>query len=306
MGTVRKRKSRKKDYAHARLWPALFIGPHAIVFALFFLVPAIFGIYISFTSWSLYDTPQWVGLDNFKELLFDTSSIYHQQLLQGLGATILFVAFTVPLCIAVPLLIAALLQHVSGHPRLQKFFQAVFYIPTLFAVSAVMLIWVFLLSLSYGPLPSWFGLKVNISSTQPWTWVAIIGITVWWCIGQNLIIYVAALGSVPREQIEAATIDGANAWQTFLHVQIPAIRFPLFFTIVTTVIAQFNVYGQPLMLSGGGPNNSTKVLLMNIQENAFGAGIPAAGISSAMAVILGLCIIAVSAIQFAILRRKGD
>ncbi|XCB29022.1 sugar ABC transporter permease [Arcanobacterium hippocoleae] len=299
---MKKKKLRRSGY-RPTLWPALFVGPHAIIFVLFFLIPALFGIYISFTRWTLFDTPQWVGFANFHELLFDTDSIYHQQLVSGLGATVFFAALTVPLCIAIPLFIAALLQKVS---RIQKFFQAIFYLPTLFAVSAVMLIWVFLLSLSYGPLPAWFGLSINISSTQPWAWAAIIGITVWWCIGQNLIIYAAAFGSVPREHIEAALLDGANSRQTFWHVQIPAIRFPLFFTIVTTVIAQFNVYGQPLMFTAGGPNNSTKVLLMNIQENAFGAGIPAAGMSCAMAVILGAFIIAVSAIQFAILRRKGD
>ncbi|MDO5035062.1 MAG: sugar ABC transporter permease [Actinomycetaceae bacterium] len=286
-----------------QLWPIVFIGPHAVIFILFFLVPAIFGIYISFTRWTLFDTPEWVGFANFKELFFDTNSIYHDQLVNGLGATLIFVLLTVPLGIIVPLFLATLLQVKTP---LQKFFQAVFYLPTLFAVSAVMLIWLFLLSLSYGPLPKWFGLTTNIPSTQPWAWVALVGITVWWTMGQNLIIYVAALGGVPKEQIEAARLDGTNAWQRFRYVQIPSIRFPLFFTIVTTTIAQFNVYGQPLMFTRGGPNNSTKVLLMNIQENAFGAGIPAAGMASAMAVVLGACIMVVSAIQFFVLRRKGD
>ncbi|MDD7465770.1 MAG: sugar ABC transporter permease [Actinomycetaceae bacterium] len=292
-----------KKRKRSGLWPVLFIGPHAVIFILFFMIPAAFGIYISFTRWTLFDTPEWIGLANFTELLFDTNSIYHQQLISGLGATLVFVAIAVPLCIVVPLFLAMLVRQV---PRFQKIFQAIFYIPTLFAVSAVMLIWVFLLSLSYGPLPQWLGLSVNISSTQPWAWAAIIGITVWWCIGQNLIIYVAALGGVPQEQLEAATLDGANTWQTFTNVQLPEIRFPLFFTIVTTTIAQFNVYGQPLMFTRGGPNNSTKVLLMNIQENAFGAGIPAAGMASAMAVILGILIISISAIQFALLRKAGE
>ncbi|MDD7385383.1 MAG: sugar ABC transporter permease [Actinomycetaceae bacterium] len=258
---------------------------------------------MSFTKWTLFDTPKWIGLQNFKELIFDTNSIYHEQLVRGLGATVLFVIIVVPLCVAIPLVFAALLQ---TQVRFRKIFQAIFYVPALFAVSAVMLIWSFLLSLSYGPLPKWFGLRVNIPSTQPWAWAAIIGITVWWCIGQNLVIYVAALGGVPREEIEAATLDGAGWMRIFRSIQIPAIRFPLFFTIVTTTIAQFNVYGQPLMLTNGGPNNSTKVLLMSIQENAFGAGIPAAGMASAMAVILGLVILVVSAIQFVVIRRRGD
>lgn len=168
-----------------------------------------------------------------------------------------------------------------------------------------MLIWAFLLSLSYGPLPQWFNLDINIASTQPWAWVALILITVWWCIGQNLIIYVAALNGVPVEQIEAAKLDGAGNVLIFFKILMPNIRFQLFFTAVTTTIAQFNVYGQPLMLTKGGPNNSTRVLMMDIQQNAFGSGVPAAGMASAMAVLLGVIIMAVSVVQFIAMRKQG-
>ena len=242
-----------------------------------------------------------MGFENFKEILFDSNSIYHTQFFNGAKNTILFVIFTVPLCIIVPLALATMLH---AKPKLYKLFQSLFYIPTLFAVSAVMLIWGFLLSLSYGPLPKWFGLKVDIASTQPWAWIALVLITVWWCIGQNLIIYVAALGGVPTEQIEAAKIDGAGNFMIFRKILMPNIRFQLFFTTVTTTIAQFNVYGQPLMLTNGGPNNSTRVLMMDIQQNAFGSGVPAAGMASAMAVLLGLVIMVVSLIQFIAMRKQ--
>ena len=286
---------------HNGLWTTLFIGPHMVLFLLFFLVPAVFGIYVSFTDWDLYGTPKWVGFENFKEILFDSNSIYHTQFFNGAKNTILFVIFTVPLCVIVPLALATMLH---AKPKLYKLFQSLFYIPTLFAVSAVMLIWGFLLSLSYGPLPKWFGLKVDIASTQPWAWIALALITVWWCIGQNLIIYVAALGGVPTEQIEAAKIDGAGNSMIFSKILMPNIRFQLFFTTVTTTIAQFNVYGQPLMLTNGGPNNSTRVLMMDIQQNAFGSGVPAAGMASAMAVLLGLVIMVVSLIQFIAMRKQ--
>jgi multiple sugar transport system permease protein len=273
-----------------------------ILFLLFFLVPAVFGIYAAFTDWDLFDSPQWVGLQNFKEILFDTGSIYHTQFFNGAKNTILFVIFTVPLCIIVPLAMAVMLQ---AKPWLSKIFQAVFYIPTLFAVSAVMLILSFLLSMSYGPLQAWFHFNINITSTQPWAWLALVLITVWWCIGGNLLIYVAALNGVSVDQIEAARIDGAGNFMIFRKIMVPNIRFPLFFTTVTTIISQFNVYGQPLMLTGGGPNNSTRVLMMDIQNNTFGSGVPAAGMSSAMAVLLGVIITLVSVVQF-IYMRKTD
>lgn len=284
------------------LWATLFIGPHMILFILFFMIPAVFGVFISLTDWDLYSTPIFVGLDNFKTILFDSGSIYHDQFFNGIKNTLIFVVFAVPLCIVVPLILAILL---STKPKLSKTFQSLFYLPTLFAVSAVMLIWAFQLSISYGPFSEWFGLDVNIVGTQPWAWMAIIGVTVWWTAGGNMIIYVAALNGVPADQLEAARLDGAGNFVIFRKIILPNIRDQLLFTTVMTTISQFNIYGQPLMLTSGGPNNSTRVLMMYIQENAFGSGVSVAGMASAMAVLLGLFIIVVSVIQFVISRKQN-
>lgn len=129
-------------------------------------------------------------------------------------------------------------------------------------------------------------------------------LTVWWTIGGNMIIYQAALNGIPQDYYEAADIDGASSWKKFVHITLPSIRGQLLFTIVTTTIAQFNIYGQPLMLTNGGPNGSTTVLMMNVQQNAFGSGQSLAGISSAMSVILGICIMIVSMVQLFLLRNK--
>lgn len=283
-------------------WPILFIGPFMIIFILFVLIPAIFGVVVAFTDWDLYNSPIFVGLENFKTILFDTESIYHEQFFNGAKNTLLFVLFSVPLCIVIPLTLAVLL---SMKPKGHKLFQSMLYIPTLFAISAVMIIWSFQLSLSYGPLKEWFGLDFNITATQPWAWIAVIGVTLWWCAGNNMIIYVAALNAIPKDQIEAAQIDGAGGIIRFFKIILPNIKSQLLFTTVTTTIAQFNVYGQPLMLTDGGPNNSTRVLMMYIQENAFGTGVSTAGMSAAMAVLLGLIIMIFSSIQF-VMNRKTD
>lgn len=283
-------------------WPALFIGPHMILFILFFLIPAIFGIFVAFTDWDLYGSLNFIGLDNFKTILFDSESIYHDQFFNGTKNTLQFVVMAVPLCIIIPLLLALAL---SVKPALSKLFQSLLYLPTLFAISAVMIIWGFQLSLSYGPFAEFFGLNVNITGTQPWAWIAVVWVTVWWSIGSNMIIYLAALNGVPKDQIEASQLDGAGIFMRFFKVILPNIKNQLLFTAVMTTIAQFNIYGQPLMLTGGGPNNSTRVLMMYIQQNAFGTGESAAGISSAMAIMLGLIIMAVSAVQF-FLSKKSD
>ncbi len=283
------------------LWTLLFIGPYFILFIIFFLIPAVFGIAVSFTEWDMYNTPEFIGLSNYNKILFDSSSIYYDQFRIGMGNTILFVLIAVPLCVFVPLLIAVLL---NMKPRGHRVFQSVLYMPTLFSISAVMIIWSFLLSLSYGPFKTWFDMSTDLKSTQPWAWICIIGVTIWWCMGANMVIYVAALSGVPQEQLEAATIDGAGAVIRLFKIVIPNIRFQLLFTAITTTVAQFNIYGQPLMLTSGGPNNSTKVLMMYIQENAFGTGISNAGMSSAMAILMGLIIMLVSTVQFAMNRRS--
>lgn len=283
-------------------WPGLFIGPHLILFLIFFLAPAVFGVCIAFTDWDLYSTPVFVGLDNFKTILTDTESIYHEQFFNGVRNTLLFVAMEVPLCIIVPLFLAVML---SARPMMHKFYQSLIYLPTLFAISAVMIIWGFQLSLSYGPFQEWFGLDVNLTATQPWAWIAIVVVTLWWGAGGNMIIYVAALNAVPKEQLEAAQLDGAGNVARFFKIILPNIRSQLLFTTVMTTISQFNIYGQPLMLTGGGPNNSTRVLMMYIQQNAFGTGISTAGMSAAMAVLLGLIIMVFSSIQFFMNRRSN-
>ncbi|KAI4451902.1 hypothetical protein C823_006463 [Eubacterium plexicaudatum ASF492] len=150
-----------------------------------------------------------------------------------------------------------------------------------------------------------FGLDVNLTATQPWAWIAIVVVTLWWGAGGNMIIYVAALNAVPKEQMEAAQLDGAGNVARFFKIILPNIRSQILFTTVMTTISQFNIYGQPLMLTGGGPNNSTKVLMMYIQQNAFGTGISTAGMSAAMAVLLGLIIMVFSGIQFVMNRRSN-
>lgn len=283
-------------------WPLLFVGPHLLLFILFFLVPSIFGIYTAFTKWNLFSSPEFVGFANFKTILFDQDSSFYSQFYTGMENTFIFVLISVPFCIIVPLLLATAL---AAKPKMHRIFQSLFYLPSLFAISAVMIIWQFLLSVSYGPLGNFFNISTNMLDNQPQAWISLVIVTVWWSIGGNLVIYLAALNGVSRDLIEAAELDGAGVFSKFFRVTLPSIKAQILFTTVMTTIAQFNVYGQPLMLTGGGPNSSTHVLLMYIRENAFGSGLSIAGISSAMAVILGICIMAVSAIQFFLLREKG-
>jgi len=284
-----------------KITPYVFVAPHLILFIIFFGIPAIFGIIISFTKWNLIGTPEWVGLKNYAEILSNSNSTFYIQFHNGLKNTLIFTLFSVPFCIIVPLLLAtALNTRTKGH----KIFQSIFYLPTLFSISSVILAWGFLFNKNFGPINKFLGKSINWGGIQPYVWVAIITITVWWYIGGNMVIYQAALAGVSADLYEAASLDGAGAVSKFLRITLPSIKNQIAYTLVMTTIAQLNIYGQPLMFSKGGPAGSTSVLLMYIRQIAFGTGDSIAGIASAMAVMLGLCIIFVASLQFYFLREK--
>lgn len=285
-----------------KITPYFFIAPHIIVFGIFFLFPALFGIYISLTKWDLFGTPEFVGLANFKEILFNQDSTFYLQLRIGLSNTIKFVMMCVPPAILIPL---ALAVAIHAKPKGSKLFQAIFYAPSLLSIASVVLAWQFMFHRALGPINNILNIKINWFGEQPYTWIAIVIVTVWWGIGGNLIIYLAAISGISKDLYEAAEMDGANKVQQFFNVTLPGILNPLAYTTVLTTIAQFNIYGQPLMLTGGGPRDTTRVLLMYIREHGFGTGGSIAGIASAMAFMLGLCIMVVSVFQFIFIREKN-
>lgn len=280
---------------------APFVGPHLVLFAVFGLLPGVYGLYIGFTRWSLLGDPQFVGFDNFREILFDTESVFHDQFVNGLVNTLVFVAVSVPLLIVIPLLLAAGLSRKDLKGA--GFFQGVFYVPGLISVSAGAIAWALMFNRQLGPLNNLLGTDISFITTQPWAWLTIFVLTVWAGIGGNLVIYRSAISAVPAELHEAAQIDGAGTVRRFLSVTLPSIRFPLLYTMVLTTVASFNVFGQPMMLTKGGPNSSTKVLMMNIRDLAFGTGASIAGMAAAMSMLLGVVLTLISAVQFSVMYR---
>lgn len=282
------------------LLPYAYIGPHLFFFIIFFVTPAIYGIYAAFTKWDLFNEPVFTGLENFKTLLFDSSNTYYKQLRNGLANTFKFVIFSVPFCIILPLSLALAL---NARPKGNKLFQALYYLPSLMSISTVTLTWRYVFNVQYGIINKFFGMQANFF-LPPYTWVMLVVVTVWWCTGGTMVIYQSALASVPQDQYEAAAVDGANSIQRFLHVTLPNMRYPLMYTLVTSVVAQFNIYGQPDILVGFSNAEANAVLLQYIYENSVKKQV--AGMSSAMAVILGLCIMVVTFIQMRMMVRNNQ
>ena len=273
------------------LLPYAYIAPHLFFFVIFFMTPAIYGVYAAFTKWDLFTEPVFTGLENFKTLLFNAENTYYKQLRNGLWNTIKFVIFCVPFCIIVPLSLALAL---NARPKGNKIFQALYYLPSLMSISTVTLTWRYVFNTQYGIVNKFLGIDANFFM-PPYTWIMLVIVTVWWCTGSTMVIYQSALASVPQDQYEAASVDGAGTIQKFFNVTLPNMTYPLMYTLVTAVVAQFNIYGQPDILVGFSNAEANSVLLQYIYENSVKKQV--AGMSSAMAVILGLCIMVVSFIQ---------
>lgn len=288
-----------------KIVPYIFLLPHLLLFLIFVVLPLSITIYTSFTQWDMLSSPTFIGFDNYYKLLFDSSSVFYSDLRIALSNTLRFVLIAVPLLIIVPLLFATLLNYKPvGH----KMLLSIFYIPGFFSVATIGLMWKWMLDPQLGTVNKLFGLSIQWTTVQPYVWIAIIIMTVWWTIGANLIIFLAGIAGVPTELYEAADLDGAKEVKKFFHITLPLLRPQMVYILITTTIASFNLYGQPLVFANGGPNKSSTTFAMFIQSYAFGKGTSVAGIASAMGVILGLMVMAVATVQIYSMRKeeKGE
>lgn len=286
------------------LTPYFFVGPHLILFTVFILLPTLYGIYASFTQWNLINDPVWVGLANYKTILFDSESTFYTQFMNGLKNTLIFVVLSVPILIIIPLMIAVSLEHKKV--KMKNVIQSILYIPGLISISAAALIWSLIFNKQLGITNNFFGSETVWAANQPYAWLIIIVITVWGGVGGNMIIYRASISGVSKDLYESAEMDGAGPVRRFSSITLPSIRFPLIYTFVMTTAGAFNVFGQPLMMTDGGPRQSTTVLMMYIRQLAFGHGESIAGMASAMAVLLGLVILVISALQYYVMNRNAS
>ncbi|MEF7437196.1 sugar ABC transporter permease [Paenibacillus lautus] len=286
------------------LTPYFFVGPHLILFIVFILLPTLYGIYASFTQWNLINDPVWVGLANYKTILFDAESTFYTQFMNGLKNTLIFVVLSVPILIVIPLMIAVSLEHKKV--KMKNVIQSILYIPGLISISAAALIWSLIFNKQLGITNNVFGSETVWAANQPYAWLIIIIITVWGGVGGNMIIYRASISGVSKDLYESAEMDGAGPVRRFSSITLPSIRFPLIYTFVMTTAGAFNVFGQPLMMTDGGPRQSTTVLMMYIRQLAFGHGESIAGMASAMAVLLGLVILVISALQYYVMNRNAS
>ena len=277
----------------------LFAVPFLVIFAIFFIYPFFSGIIQSF----LNKRGEFVGFQNYKNILFSQDFTYRTDFFRGLKNTLIFVVFSVPLLIVIPLFIAIL---IDIQPKGYKFFRALLFMPTAFSISSVILMWKRVLEVETGFINGVLKFlnlsQINFLGSQPWAWISLLLVTVWWTMGTNIVILGAGLKNIDKSVYEAASIDGASYIRTVFSITLPLLVGQLIVVLIMTLLASFNVYGQPALLTSGGPERSTQVLLMVILDNLYDRPYVAA----AMSLMLGAVMIVISLAQAAIMRRRRD
>lgn len=288
---------------------ALLAAPFLVMFAVFFVYPLFYGAYISLFKWNLFDSSAsvFVGLENYQKILFGVGEItlWSQYFWNALKNTLIFVVFSVFLLITIPLFIAILLDL---EPRFYKLFRVLFFLPTILSVSAVAIIFKWQFDTNNGFVNAFIELfgfdRVSWLNSQPGAWIAILVTTVWWTIGTNTVIFSAGLKEVDKQMYEAAELEGCNYPQVLWYISLPSIRPQMFLAMINTTIASFGIYGQAEILTAGGPDRSTTVMMMVIRGLLTGANAQP-GLATAMAILFGLLIMAVGSAQAIYNKKKG-
>jgi multiple sugar transport system permease protein len=279
----------------------LFCAPYLVLFVLFVIFPAVWGLWISLHRYdfTLPNKP-FIGLENYTSLI-DGSSPWSSVFWESLRNTLLFSVLSVPLLLVLPLAIAMVLnQKFAG----RNLFRAVYFAPYVLGVAVIAVLWRYLLDTNVGLVNHYLGRAVPWLTDVPWAWVSIVGVTVWWTLGFNCAIYLAALQGVPRSLYEAAAMDGASRWQEFRNVTLPGIRSVLVFIVSTTIISSMNMFGQSYLMTAGGPGNETRTAIMQISDTGLRQF--DSGMASAMSLIFMFFLVLISGSVFWLSNRDSD
>jgi multiple sugar transport system permease protein len=273
------------------------VAPLTIGIAVFELYPIILSAYTSFTSWNGFGQRTFIGLQNYVQI--STDDLFWQTLRN----TGYFAAVSIPLTVIVAFFLALLCN--NGKLPARGFFRTAYFTPFVTNVVAIGLIWQQLFSPQDGLIngflklfgivgPSWL-------TSSTWAMPAVIFVGTWHVIGYPMLILLSGLQGIPKNLYEAAEVDGASAWRRLWSITVPLISPSLFFVLITQVIASFQIFGLIFVMTQGGPANATNVYIYNLYQTGFVLG--KFGYASALAWILFIIIVAITAVQLKLQKR---
>ncbi|MFZ4658389.1 MAG: carbohydrate ABC transporter permease [Caldilineaceae bacterium] len=278
-------------------WGWLFVIPAVLGLLLFRFGPVLASLYFSFTKYDILSPPQWVGLANYRTMLADE---YWQKSIQvTLNYTVLFIPLSLLVAYSIGLLMSQELRGITVY-------RTMWYLPSLVPTVASAIVWRWALNPEFGPVNyplRLLGLDVPGWLTDPdWIIPSVVLIQLWG-LGNAALIFLAAIKGVPATFYEAAEVDGANAWVKFCQITLPMTSSVIFFQLIMSVIASFQVFGVAYILFSGqttsdpaGPGNAALFYVLYTFRNAFGYF--KNGYASAMAWVMFLVILLLTLILF--------
>ncbi|WP_193103606.1 carbohydrate ABC transporter permease [Brachybacterium sp. FME24] len=290
-------RSRRRRSDNLRGW--LYCAPFLIAFGLFLIWPTFYGLWMSFTGTSLAGTNTgFVGLANWKEALGDP------QVWSSLANTAWFTLLsTIPL-VVVAMVLAVLVN--IGLPG-QWFWRLSFFMPFLLASTVVSQFWIWMYNPQLGLINTflgWFGIEGLAWLQDPNTaMIAVVVTTVWWTVGFNFLLYLAALQNIPDQLYEAASLDGAGAWRKFRAITLPQLAPTTVLVLVLQLLASLKVFDQIYQMTNGGPGGTTRPILLYIYEAGFTGY--RLGYASAISYIFFFLIIIISIAYMVISSRRS-
>lgn len=276
----------------------IFLLPTLLGFLVFILGPMLAAIVLSLFKWNLIRPPDYVGLDNYARLIADPR-------LGNIYLTTFKIAFaTVFAKLVFGLLIAVLLDQ-KLHPWLRTFFRASYFFPYVVSITAVALMWSFLLNKDLGLVNYFLGLlgieRIPWLNSSAWSPLAIVITDVWKDIGFYVVVFLAGLQGIPHDLYGAARVDGANGRQQFRRITLPLLSPTFLFLSVIGLISSIQIFAQPYILTQGGPGDATRTIVMYIYEQGFRSF--DMGYASTIALSLFVTIFVLTLCQFWISRR---
>ncbi|MFF4394123.1 carbohydrate ABC transporter permease [Streptomyces sp. NPDC001480] len=285
---------RRSSYTIA---PLVLIAANVVLFALFFVWPAVIGLVYSFTNYTGVGAFQFVGLDNYHNL-FGDSTFY-----DALTRTLLYAVLFVPLNFALSLLAANLV--VSKHAKGASVARVIFFIPWLLSPIVVGVLWRWLFGENFG-LVNYVIEKLG-GSAVPWqsnadlSLIVVVMAASWAWTGFSMLLFIAAIKNVPVSYYEAASLDGAGPWRQFFSITLPSIAPTSFIVILLNTINAMKEYPVFVALNNGGPGTSNNLLVQYIYETGFKRG--QIGYASAASFVLMIILMAVAIVQLIVNRR---
>ncbi|MCM2677083.1 carbohydrate ABC transporter permease [Alkalicoccobacillus plakortidis] len=273
------------------LRPLPFILPFLIAYLAFTIYPIFKGMQMSFFNWTLIEKQDFVGLEHYRNVLVDPN------FWEAFRNTSLFVVLSTPTMVILALFLALL---ANLNTRFRTLIRGAFFIPSILSVSVISYVAIFMLQPYTGVVNNLIQ-ALGLDMEPFWlaepslAWVSIIGVTLWWTVGFNMILFLTSLQNIPDDLYEAAEVDGATRFMMFWKITIPQLLPITRVILLLQVLASFKVFGQILLITNGGPGTSTRPIILYIYEMGFERY--DLGYAAAMSYLLFVVLLILSLIQ---------